>query len=189
MLELTEGEKLTETPKIHDVFKKLKGAGAALAYDDFGAGFSSLSNLHKYDFDYLKIDKSFIDDIVANGGKKKIVTALARLGRDFGMAVIAEGVESKEAAEMAKAIGCKMGQGFHLGEPVLNDASIDSGQGVAAPTPDLASIEVVRPNEFGKGESKTNVAAADMAGELILDRSLEADKSSVRGLRRRLFWR
>ncbi|MCB2113477.1 MAG: EAL domain-containing protein [Parvularculaceae bacterium] len=124
VLELTEAERLNDTPKINDLFKKLRAAGAALAYDDFGAGYSSLSNLHRYDFDYLKIDKSFIDDIVANGGKKKIVAALARLGRDFNMTVIAEGVETKEAAEVAKTIGCKMGQGYYLGAPSIFEAEV-----------------------------------------------------------------
>ncbi len=174
VLELTEGERLVETPKINETFKKLKSAGAALAYDDFGAGFSSLSNLHKYDFDYLKIDKSFIDDIVANGGKKKIVSALARLGRDFGMIVIAEGVESKEAAEIAKAIGCRMGQGYHLGAPLLAPDPSPKGAAVGqSMAPDLATIAIVKP----AGE------------ELLLDRNLEADKPSGRAFRRRLFGR
>lgn len=174
VLELTEGERLVETPKINETFKKLKSAGAALAYDDFGAGFSSLSNLHKYDFDYLKIDRSFIDDIVANGGKKKIVSALARLGRDFGMIVIAEGVESKAAAEIAKAIGCRMGQGYYLGAPLLAPAPTAESAAVSPATaPDFATIAVVKP----AGE------------ELLLDRSLEADKPSGRPFRRRLFGR
>ena len=151
-------------------FKKLRAAGASLAYDDFGAGFSSLSNLHKYDFDYLKIDKSFIDDIVANGGKKKIVGALARLGRDFGMTVIAEGIESADAAETAKAIGCRMGQGYHLGQPEVR---------VEAKTEDAPSSSL-------QSEPETTADAAE-AEVLILDKSLEAANSSPGRIRRRLF--
>lgn len=170
VLELTEGEHLGDTPKINDTFKKLRAAGASLAYDDFGAGFSSLSNLHKYDFDYLKIDKSFIDDIVANGGKKKIVGALARLGRDFGMIVIAEGIESADAAETAKAIGCRMGQGYHLGQPVVRTgATLDE-----TPAAALASEPGI-------------AATAPDAGILVLDKSLEAAKPSSGRIRRRLF--
>ena len=170
VLELTEGEQLGETPKINETFKKLRAAGASLAYDDFGAGFSSLSNLHKYDFDYLKIDKSFIDDIVANGGKKKIVGALARLGRDFGMTVIAEGIESADAAETAKAIGCRMGQGYHLGQPEVR---------VEAKTEDAPSSSL-------QSEPETTADAAE-AEVLILDKSLEAANSSPGRIRRRLF--
>lgn len=176
VLELTEGEQLGETPKINDTFKKLRAAGASLAYDDFGAGFSSLSNLHKYDFDYLKIDKSFIDDIVANGGKKKIVAALARLGRDFNMTVIAEGIETAEAAETAKAIGCRMGQGFHLGQPAM---SADAGQ--AAPVEASLSPEAPATVDASVGHQ---AAEAEI---LILDKSLEAGKPTKGKVRRRLF--
>ena len=170
VLELTEGEHLGDTPRINDTFKKLRAAGASLAYDDFGAGFSSLSNLHKYDFDYLKIDKSFIDDIVANGGKKKIVGALARLGRDFGMIVIAEGIETADAAETAKAIGCRMGQGYHLGTPeVRADAAAEAAPAVALSSdPEAAAI----------------TPDADV---LVLDKSLEAAKPASGKIRRRLF--
>ncbi len=174
VLELTEGERLADTPKIGETFKKLRAIGASLAYDDFGAGFSSLSNLHKYDFDYLKIDKSFIDDIVANGGKKKIVAALAKLGRDFDMTVIAEGVETKEAADVAKAIGCRMGQGFHLGAPKLAEtAPAFPVVGSGGASRELATIEVVKPD----------------GGELMLDRNMEVGKPQSRVFRRRLFGR
>ena len=120
VIELTEAEKLADSPESAKALKALREAGAALAYDDFGAGYSSLANLHKYEFDYLKIDRSFLDDIQRNGGKKKIATALAKLGRDFDMTVIAEGIESEEAAKIAKAIGCRMGQGFHFGQPSVS---------------------------------------------------------------------
>lgn len=163
VLELTEGEQLVETPRINETFKKLRAAGAALAYDDFGAGFSSLSNLHRYDFDYLKIDKSFIDDIVANGGKKKVAAALARLGRDFEMTVIAEGVETKEAAEIAKAIGCRMGQGYYLGVP---------------------TVENVAPLSES-GERATAHSAADAPKVAVLDCSVDAAKPASRLFRRR----
>lgn len=179
VLELTEGEQLGDTPKINDTFKKLRAAGASLAYDDFGAGFSSLSNLHKYDFDYLKIDKSFIDDIVANGGKKKIVGALARLGRDFGMTVIAEGIESAEAAETAKAIGCRMGQGYHLGQP---EVRADAKVAEADHAPRHAGIK--------SDEQPAVSAIADQEAEvLILDKSLEAAHPASGRIRRGLFSR
>jgi EAL domain-containing protein (putative c-di-GMP-specific phosphodiesterase class I) len=123
VIELTEAEKLVESPQSAKALKALRAAGAALAYDDFGAGYSSLANLHKYEFDFLKIDRSFLDDIQRNGGKKKIASALAKLGRDFDMTVIAEGIESEAAAKIAKAIGCRMGQGFHFGTPSVSAMS------------------------------------------------------------------
>lgn len=135
VIELTEAERLVESPESARAVKALRATGAALAYDDFGAGFSSLSNLHKYEFDYLKIDRSFLDDIALNGGKKKIASALAKLGREFDMTVIAEGIESESTAKIAKAIGCRMGQGFHFGQPsvaALSSVYSANGQDGAA---------------------------------------------------------
>lgn len=125
VLELTESQAITDEASASAAFRKLRLAGAALAFDDFGAGFSSLSNLHKFAFDYLKIDKSFIEALAANSDGAKIARAVAGLARDLGLTVIAEGVETKALAEAARAIGCTLGQGFAFGEP--------DGAGVAAP--------------------------------------------------------
>lgn len=117
VLELTEGDAVTDHHEAGKVFSALKRAGAALAFDDFGAGFSCLSNLRKYDFDYLKIDKSFTADLDSKGDGAKIVGSLASLGKDLGLKVIVEGVESKSAAKAAAQLGCAYAQGFALGEP------------------------------------------------------------------------
>lgn len=120
ILEVTEAEKLADTPRMAETLRALTAAGAALAYDDFGSGFSSLANLHRYAFDYLKIDKSFIDGVDADPAKRKIVAALAGLGRDLGLSIIAEGVETEKAAGIVGEIGCAYGQGYHLGRPKLD---------------------------------------------------------------------
>jgi len=117
VLELTEGDAVTDDDEAGRVFTALKAAGAALAFDDFGAGFSCLANLRKYDFDYLKIDKSFADDLDSKGDGAKIVGSLASLGKDLGLKVIVEGVETRSAAKMASSLGCAYGQGFALGAP------------------------------------------------------------------------
>ena len=119
VLELTESQAISDEAAASETFRKLKGAGAALSFDDFGAGFSSLSNLQKFAFDYLKIDKSFIDGLTRNDDGAKIARAVAGLGRDLGLTVIAEGVETKETAEAARAIGCALGQGFEFGSPAM----------------------------------------------------------------------
>ncbi|MFN0022572.1 MAG: EAL domain-containing protein [Parvularculaceae bacterium] len=168
VIELTEAERLVETPEAARVLKALRSAGAALAYDDFGAGFSSLSNLHRYEFDFLKIDRSFLDDIAANGGKKKIASALAKLGRDFGMTVIAEGIESEQTAKIAKAIGCKMGQGFHLGSPAIAGAK--------------TSVDGLMYAANSQAPANSQLTAG-----VLLDGHLDAEKPVGRPLRRRLF--
>ena len=116
VLELTESEAVTDEAAASNVFSRLKDAGVALAFDDFGVGFSSLSNLHKYSFDYLKVDKSFVDKLGSDADAEKIVSAVAKLGSDLGLTVIAEGLETKALAESAQKCGCKLGQGFAFGE-------------------------------------------------------------------------
>ena len=126
VLELTEGEAIGNAEAATPVFRRLKDLGAALAFDDFGAGFSCLTNVRKYDFDFIKIDKSFAEDLVGDGDGAKIVGALASMGRDLGLKVIIEGIESDDAAKTAAALGCAYGQGFALGRPAA--ASRDQGK-------------------------------------------------------------
>lgn len=147
VLELTEADEVSEADDAGAIFAKLKDAGASLAFDDFGAGFSSLSNLRKYDFDYLKIDKSFAADLEDGGDGAKIVGALAELGGKLGLKVIVEGVESKSAAAAALEIGCAYGQGYALGEPTQ--------------APDIATIKAA--DETAPKADKT--LAKDDAGE------------------------
>lgn len=125
VLELTEGDAVSDDGGASKIFRDLKGAGASLAFDDFGAGFSCLSNLRKYDFDFLKIDKSFAADLEKGGDGAKIVRALASLGKDLGLKVIVEGVETNAAAKAANQAGCAYGQGFALGKPVELSARAD----------------------------------------------------------------
>ncbi|MEM9014796.1 MAG: EAL domain-containing protein [Pseudomonadota bacterium] len=115
VLELTEGDALTNEKEASAVFRDLKKTGVTLAFDDFGAGFSCLSNLHKYEFDYIKIDKSFVVDLEKDTHKSKIVSALAGLGRDLGMKVIAEGVETQGLASAVQRLGCDFAQGYAFG--------------------------------------------------------------------------
>ena len=118
VLELTESDAISEREEAAgSIFSKLKSAGAALAFDDFGAGFSCLSNLRKYDFNYLKIDKSFAADLEAGGDGAKIVGSLAGLGKDLGLKVIVEGIETPSAAKAAVKLGLDFGQGYALGKP------------------------------------------------------------------------
>ncbi|MEO1135061.1 MAG: EAL domain-containing protein [Pseudomonadota bacterium] len=121
VLELTEADAVSDSSLAADVFRKLKASGVALAFDDFGAGFTCLSNLRKYDFDYLKIDKSFTGDLESGGDGAKIVGSLAGLGKDLGLKVIVEGVESKAASTKARQIGCAFGQGYTFGKPIISE--------------------------------------------------------------------
>lgn len=140
VLELTEADAVTDGALAAEVFKKLKNSGVALAFDDFGAGFTCLSNLRKYDFDYLKIDKSFASDLESGGDGTKIVSSLASLGKDLGLKVILEGVESKAVAHKAKQLGCAYGQGYQFGKPLSVEAPVDTKASEKSGEPEDASV-------------------------------------------------
>lgn len=168
VLELTEGDAVSDAALAENVFKSLKAAGAALAFDDFGAGFTCLSNLCKYDFDYLKIDKSFAVDLEDAKDGAKIVEALASLGKELGLKVIVEGIETKAAAKKALDIGCAYGQGYALGKPSETDASNDkqkiltklaSYTGLAKKEDTAADLS---PSDNAEQESDVETDAADI---------------------------
>jgi EAL domain-containing protein (putative c-di-GMP-specific phosphodiesterase class I) len=88
--------------------------------DDFGTGHSSLASLRVLPFDRIKIDRSFITELGAanNTEGEKIVAAIVALGRSLGLPTVAEGIEDADTARRAKALGCRVGQGWYFGYPV-----------------------------------------------------------------------
>ncbi len=167
VLELTEGEAIGNADAATPVFRKLKELGAALAFDDFGAGFSCLSNVRKYDFDFIKIDKSFAEDLEEEGDGAKIVGALAAMGRDLGLKVIIEGVESAAAAKTAAALGCAYGQGYALGRPAA--ASAPGGGKNTRDSSNGKKTAIARP-----ADAKSTAGAPDDAIELTPDLAAQA---------------
>ena len=116
-LEVTESVPLADT-RAPEQLALLRGAGFRLSIDDFGAGFTSLSHLHRMAFDTMKIDRSFIADLPDHRQARIIVESLVRLASDLDMAVIAEGVETEAQRRALLDIGCEVGQGYLLGDPV-----------------------------------------------------------------------
>ena len=115
---------LTESAIIHDPERVAKALGALkkfdvrIAMDDFGTGFTSLASLQTLPIDLLKIDQSFVSDMLANGDSTAIVRAVLSLARALGMETTAEGIESEDLAEMLTELGCTYGQGFYFSEPL-----------------------------------------------------------------------
>ena len=98
--------------------KKLKERGIRVLMDDFGVGFSNVGNLRKIPFDAIKIDKSFIDDIVEDVKSREIVRFLINLCKVNELEVIAEGVDNKDQLEVLKKNKCDTIQGFYYSEPL-----------------------------------------------------------------------
>ncbi len=100
------------------MLSEIKSTGVHIAIDDFGTGYSSLSYLHQFPLDVLKIDRSFITRIANDPQSRQIVGAILGLAKELSMTVVAEGVESKESAELLSQMGCDLLQGYLFSRPV-----------------------------------------------------------------------
>jgi diguanylate cyclase (GGDEF)-like protein/PAS domain S-box-containing protein len=117
-IEITEGVIIRHAETASPRFSRLKALGVQLYLDDFGKGYSSLSYLHRYPMDVLKIDRSFVSRIGEEGGNLSIVAAIVSLGHQLGMEVVAEGIQSLEHVAKLRGLGCEYGQGFFFSHPV-----------------------------------------------------------------------
>ena len=117
-LEITESVFIDNMEEIIHKMKLLKDFGIRFSMDDFGTGFSSLSYLRELPIDTLKIDKSFIDDVVTDGSTRTIAESIIDLSKKLGFDTIAEGVEQEVQYSLLKNIGCENIQGFYLGKPM-----------------------------------------------------------------------
>jgi len=116
-VEITEGAMHNSKDAI-PVLRKLKELGVIISVDDFGTGYSSLSYLKQFPIDILKIDQSFVRDVLENVKDAAIITTIIHLGENLGMDIIAEGVECREQAEILKAANCHKAQGFYYSKPL-----------------------------------------------------------------------
>ncbi|HEX8263519.1 MAG TPA: EAL domain-containing protein, partial [Allosphingosinicella sp.] len=94
-----------------------KALGVQIAMDDFGTGYSSLSYFRMFPFDKVKIDQSFIRDMIDNPQARAIIRSVIGLGRGLGMPVVAEGVETAEQLDALRAEGCDQVQGYWISRP------------------------------------------------------------------------
>ena len=117
-LELTESAAMGKADSFVEITKALKGLSVTLSIDDFGTGFSSLSYLKNFTLDRLKIDQSFVRDIVQDPGSAAIVIAVITLAHGLGLSVIAEGVETEAQLNFMRVRGCDEMQGYYFSKPV-----------------------------------------------------------------------
>ncbi|HQZ12648.1 MAG TPA: bifunctional diguanylate cyclase/phosphodiesterase [Devosia sp.] len=120
-LDITEGILLEHDEPVHAALATLRNAGIRIALDDFGTGYSSLSYLKLYPVDCIKIDRSFVAQIGTGGPSNAIVEAMLTLARALNLDVTAEGVETHEQANVLRAMGCNMMQGFLLAPPASEE--------------------------------------------------------------------
>jgi diguanylate cyclase (GGDEF)-like protein len=121
-LEITESLLLQDTEQTLATLLRLRKLGTKLAMDDFGTGYSSLGYLQKFNFDKIKIDRSFVSRIGEDPNAEAIVRAVIGMTEALGVCAIAEGVETSAQADMLRAQGCPEGQGFLYSRPLAGEA-------------------------------------------------------------------
>jgi PAS domain S-box-containing protein len=118
ILEITETAVAGGPDGTMAVIEELKALGMRLALDDFGTGYSSLRRLQVVPFDEIKVDRSFVQSMTYRRESRKIAATVLGLGYSLGLTTVAEGVETKEQADMLFYLGCELGQGWLYGRPV-----------------------------------------------------------------------
>lgn len=132
-LEITESMMMRDTVGVAAKVRRLRDAGLGIAIDDFGTGYSALAYLQKFPVSTLKIDRSFVRDLdgaMAN----PIISAITGIARGFGLQLVAEGVERPEQAQLLRALGCDVMQGFYFARP---SPAIEAARWMARPPQDL----------------------------------------------------
>ncbi len=116
--EITESAIMVDSTRAKEVVNSLIGLGAKIALDDFGTGYSSLSLLREIPAQIIKIDQSFVKDIVTSSESRSIVKSMVELCHNLGRTVVAEGVEDELILNNVREIGCDVLQGYHLSRPM-----------------------------------------------------------------------
>jgi diguanylate cyclase (GGDEF)-like protein len=117
-LEITETVLLQNNAENLAILREIKNLGVAIVLDDFGTGYSSMTYLQIFPFDRIKIDQTFVQNIMHHAAAAAIVCAIAGLGRNLGIPTVAEGVETEEQLIAVRAAGCQLAQGYLFSRPV-----------------------------------------------------------------------
>lgn len=117
-LELTESLLATPTPELLAIFSHLRQVGVGLAVDDFGTGYSSLRYLEAFPLSEIKIDRHFITELAQSPVKRILVKAVVDLGREIGIDIVAEGIETEIERDILRAMDCPFAQGFLFSRPI-----------------------------------------------------------------------
>ena len=117
-LELTETAVLGDELHVSALLQRLRSTGVKVWLDDFGTGFSGLSHLRRVPADGVKIDRSFISDMLRDPDDLALTTAIIAMAHSLGITVVAEGVEKEGQYEILRERGCDLAQGFWIGQPM-----------------------------------------------------------------------
>jgi diguanylate cyclase (GGDEF)-like protein len=118
VIELTEQSLAIDFETAVAVVAELRGIGVSVAVDDYGTGYSSLRYLHRFDADVVKVDRSFVANVVDSVHTQKIVRSVMHMAESLDLQSIAEGIETEEQLALVRSLGCELGQGYLFSRPV-----------------------------------------------------------------------
>ena len=140
-LEITESRIVADLPRARAALDELRSMGVMIAIDDFGTGYSSLTQLQQLPVDEIKIDRSFVTRMESDRQDAVLVHSIIDLGRNLGLRVTAEGVETENVKRVLARLGCDYAQGFHVGRPAVAD---ECERYFEPPAPGAAVISLVK---------------------------------------------
>ncbi|WP_438872378.1 putative bifunctional diguanylate cyclase/phosphodiesterase [Paractinoplanes maris] len=145
VLEITESVAVSQERIVDEVLAELRDMGVQLSLDDFGTGYSSLAIVTRAPVDELKIDRSFVDDMIESAAAEAVVRGAVELGARLGVRVVAEGVETTEQRAALIALKCPTAQGYHFCKPMPADKIVQALTALAAAAP--ANIRPLRADD------------------------------------------
>jgi diguanylate cyclase (GGDEF)-like protein/PAS domain S-box-containing protein len=137
MLEITETLLMRDDEQIWSDLRELQALGVRIAIDDFGTGYSSLSYLRQRPIDVIKIDKSFIDDMLGGQQQLALVTGIISLAQSLNLTVVAEGIEDTTHRDLLARLRCPLGQGYLFSPPISSTEALTWMTGTAAETEEV----------------------------------------------------
>lgn len=121
-LEITESILIDNPDSAAEMIAQLQKRNIQISLDDFGIGYSSLSYLHRFPLNALKIDRSFVSNLEASRSNLTIVRTIITMALELGIGIIAEGIETEVQAEFLQSLGCHCGQGYYFFPPLNTEA-------------------------------------------------------------------
>lgn len=142
-LEITETAFMQQVDLATSLLNELKPLGVSVSVDDFGTGYSSLSYLRRLPLDSLKIDRSFVSEVLSSKEDAEVVRAIIGLAHNLGLQVIAEGIESEDQRDRLNEMGCDFGQGFFFAKPLPSAEAVRLVQSDASWPPCADASKIV----------------------------------------------
>jgi EAL domain-containing protein (putative c-di-GMP-specific phosphodiesterase class I) len=166
--ELTEGGLISNVSTAREALDALHGMGIELMLDDFGTGYSSLSHLQLFPFDYVKIDRPFVNRTGSEGANNAITSAILQMASSLGLRAVAEVVETQAAAQALLQMGCNFGQGYYFSAPVEAEQALGQLRHYAGPSTVVPTVRPAAGEQRGRGGTAGDTVMLAESPTLVL---------------------